>query len=278
MSTRWLSVAEAASVLGVSERTVRRRISRNQLDWRRGPNGRKEVCLDVEDGVLEVEREPSGAAEDPGWTPPRLGEKFGRYSPLAAEEVGTFDSEPAKPGGGPPSRWLRAEAVADEKDADAEGEADEATAEAHDESGSMPRLTPKQLFGGSAEDDGDDLMTRMNRLAGASVMLAQRASDEANEKVRLARNEAYRMRQWCYRSWIAAAALMLLCLLVVSSAGGPEEASADPGEAGTSAQVEKQVEKLRHEIAALRRAVAGDAEQAKRLEPGELPPIPPQFR
>ncbi|MEX1017537.1 MAG: hypothetical protein WDZ31_12415 [Phycisphaeraceae bacterium] len=193
MAAKWMSVAEAATVLEVSEATVRRRVRREMLESRTGSHGRMEVRLPeaAADAPPAEPAQPAEAADatDAGKArtdaPAPNPAKFGRYSPLPGHEVGVTPSD----------------------------------------SGSRPgnRLTPGALLGkadGQGGGGASDLpagpeaeMSRYQRLAGASMILAQRQADEAHEKVMLVRAEAQLWRRWCQGAFAAVAGVVLLALV-----------------------------------------------------------------
>ncbi len=224
MATRWLSVKEAAAALGVSEKTVRRRVRRQMLESRRGDGGRIEVCAPVPDagGEAPVSIQRQAAANEPS-AGPTAGfiAKAGRYSPLPASAHDTPTTEtdattnPAtRPTTGPATHAgvssMSAPAGADDRH-------DEQPAD--DAGGDRPGFRPGKLLGDGEEAGTEDVARRFQRLAGASMMLAQRHADDAHEQLVHARGEIHRLRKLCQGALIAVAATAVLGLFIVGVLG-----------------------------------------------------------
>lgn len=195
MTMKWQTVAEAAATLGVSPETVRRRAKRRKLESRQGPAGCMEVRVHVPEPRPDATPEAAPqAADEPGSS--AQGEaagphsaRFGRYSPLPEAMTEQIAAEPQR------SPWSAR---------------------------STAKLTPGELLrneGKSEEGQAEDELTRYQRLAGASVILAQRQADEANEKVAVARNQAHHLRKLCYTSWAGMAVMAAACLILLVMLG-----------------------------------------------------------
>lgn len=220
MAVKWMPVADAAKVLGVSERTVRRRVQDGLFDRRVGEGGRTEVRLPVPDATASAAdasavSEPAvagderaaapdeRAASSEGPVPPTDAashasaeaaatpnpRKFGRYSPLGASTPDADDAQAA------------------------------ATARS-------AASGPRSMLGmaGGAKGAGpagvpENDLQRYQRLAGASMILAQRQADEAHEKVMLLHSEANRLRRACRVAWAGAAVVQLVAMAVVGLFG-----------------------------------------------------------
>ncbi|WP_432798334.1 hypothetical protein [Poriferisphaera sp. WC338] len=258
MAGKWLSVDQAAKALGVSASTIRRRISSNMIEWQEGERGRREVyvCFDDEAGehvaglspnpqlaeahiedVLETEeaielpvdrealaKQASGAGkmkarksqnktiEKPAAQVPVGQGEMGEYAPLPGEAVGTGHDD--------------------------DGEWWEPSEENEEKRWPMKQqgfMRPGKLL--SEEDDCSDTSPeaqtrRFQKLAGASVLLAQRQTDEANEKLAIVHNQLYRMRQMTYTSWAAAVLIAAVSLFSVAFMGGEKVPTASAQSTG----------------------------------------------
>ncbi len=100
------------------------------------------------------------------------------------------------------------------------------------------------------EQDPQDEATRLQKLAGASMILAQQRADEANEKLATVRFELRRSRKHQRYAIIAAGLSLSLCLFALfSRPGGPQAATASPGSASGDAQaLQSQVELLKQQL------------------------------
>lgn len=86
-------------------------------------------------------------------------------------------------------------------------------------------FAPGDLLAGTAPADIPETH-RYQRLAGAAVVLAQRQTDEAYDKVRILAEQNRRLRKLCFTSWAIFAGLLSLTLLMTwssSSAAGSAE-------------------------------------------------------
>ena len=228
MAEQWLAVAEAAEALGVSPATVRRRAKRQALRSRTGANGRLEVAAPAPDESNQGESNPPADEPDPtreqASAPAPGADRAsplakGRYSPLPQDNVGTNPPPPD------PGRYYA-------------------------------RLTPGELLkpaenapGSGADDAATDQpeseLQRYQRLAGASVVLAQRQADEANEKLAIVRGQLRQLRYVCGGSWAALAAVVLIAIVtagVFSGRAAEARAEADRAEQRRTAAVERQTE------------------------------------
>ncbi|QQE13541.1 hypothetical protein JD969_08815 [Planctomycetota bacterium] len=244
MISKWLSVEHAASALGVSASTVRRRISGNLVEWRQGEGNRREVKVYFEEGtedqlglglILEVSQTPiekrSAVSEHIEAAPQqnRMRPVSRNAKPVAAE-VETeeqFESRPAEQSaaqnvlGGQKYSPLPSEAVGtpeDDDDAEPWNEIPQGQTEAERWPMGRPGfLKPSHLLEDQEEEEDvspEAQARRFQKLAGASVLLAQKQADEANEKIAILHNHIYRMRQMCYLAWASAA------VIAVASIGG----------------------------------------------------------
>ena len=190
MAVKWLSVAEAAQVLDVSESTVRRRIDRKMLLARKGEGHRREVQIPVPDEQADdVQRQTAEGLQE--WASQ---EQENTRQPESESEVQVQNANP----------WVAAQ----------QGEADPAAA-VFDPPAYRPhmRLTPRALL---KKNENEDDLTRYQRLAGASLMLAQQQADQASEQVAVARHQAYRLRRLCMISWAVTAAVLLLSVMTIA--------------------------------------------------------------
>ncbi|MFA9479375.1 hypothetical protein ACERK3_13880 [Phycisphaerales bacterium AB-hyl4] len=221
MAERWISVAEAAKALGISATTVRRRAQREQLDSRIGDEGRLEIRLaepgraneptaaeaDSPDAPTAHTAEPVAAAAD------QENHADDSIDVDADEEVSDVDAEVAQVAGPNPGKFGNYSPLP------------------HNDVGITPgqatgrptaRLTPSELLG-QADDPADSgpeaELRRYQRLAGASMILAQRQADEAHEQVTLIRAESHAWRRWCQGAWAGVAVVVLLAMFVVGIVG-----------------------------------------------------------
>jgi hypothetical protein len=229
----WLTVDDAADVLNVSSSTVRRRIKADKLESRLNDDGVTEVRVETDDDDAAASADPAGELR------------------ARRQLDNTDDQLRANP-------WVRATRPGDALMADRRVEQDRQAAassapphEAEDEdkdeddatspAASDDAIDPEQAqavreeleaagrdFRPSDVESGEgDALARFQKLAGASVLLAQRQADDAREQVAVARHESYRLRRLCYASWVASAALLLICFgLCLSFALAASNASA----------------------------------------------------
>ena len=248
MTSKWLSVEQAAKAIGVSASTVRRRVSSNAVKWRNGENGRREVLVDFENKAMKVgsgdfvaadmsieavgeSRESAKKRNAEEFVPRRikatgrdkkvLGEQ--KYAPLPDEKVGV--------GGDDYEEWKN-------------------NRQSEKERWPMGRpnmLKPSHLLSDQEEEEDNSpeaQSRRFQKIAGASVLLAQKQADEANEKIAIMHNQVYRMRQMCYMAWASAAVIAVASIGAIAfndHAGGPAKVSAaDPVKAKIEVMGESQ--------------------------------------
>lgn len=207
MAERWISVAEAAKALGVSATTVRRRAQREQLESRIGDEGRLEIRLPA----LATEADTAGATAPPT--------QRSTHEPTAATAASEQDREAEG-----------SDATAADQMSPNPGKFGHYSPLPHGGVGITPqsvgkltaRLTPGDLLGsgGDASDTGPEAeLRRYQRLAGASMILAQRQADEAHEQVSLIRGESHAWRRWCQGAWAGVAVVLLLAMFIVGVVG-----------------------------------------------------------
>ena len=224
MATRWLSVRQAAEALGVSDKTIRRRVQRQMLDARTGAGNRMEVCVPVVGDDASVDLEPLAepdppAREAPAAPPPSpppspspspsaaFIAKAGRYSPLPGAARDDDATTPATATTATSAASDNADDAPAHDTSDAEGDND------------RPGFRPGKLLGDGDADDTEDVARRFQRLAGASMMLAQRHADDAHEQLVHARGEIHRLRKLCQGAFVAAAALAIVGLFLIGVLG-----------------------------------------------------------
>ncbi len=250
MAERWLTVLQAAAQLGVSPSTVRRRIEEGKLEVRDGKGG-KRVRVKPDGEASGGANAGAATRHEVEATEPARGD--GDASAVrptdtvaASASTGSNLSNGASADGQAAASGTAAAAASErpgEADRGANGSAREAFGGArysplpHGQVGTRPsgrphaKLTPGELLGEGKRDETaepEDELTRYQRLAGASVMLAQRQADEAAEQVAHARYQVRQLRRLCVASWAGAGALTLIAtVLMISFAFGAHRASAD---------------------------------------------------
>ncbi|QDU35485.1 hypothetical protein KS4_35680 [Poriferisphaera corsica] len=242
MLSKWLSVEEAATALGVSATTVRRRISANAVEWQQN-EGRREVKVYFEQGTedqpgMGLVLERNGAPIEQHDTP-RM--KAAHKQPQDLQEP--IELEPARPNaqvlGGQNYSPLPSDEVGTPDEDEDWNEISENQTEAERWPMGKPGfLKPSHLL--NDQEEKDDLSPeaqarRFQKLAGASVLLAQRQADEANEKIAILHNHTYRMRQMCYLAWSAAAVIALASIGTVAFTSSSAPAAAVAAPASTTA-------------------------------------------
>ncbi|MEX2543632.1 MAG: hypothetical protein WD316_00750 [Phycisphaeraceae bacterium] len=206
MAMRWLLVRDAAATLGVSERTIRRRVQRQMLEARPGEAGRVEVCVPLPDAASVDLDAPPGGTDHPAAEPPAgFIAKAGRYSPLPASAR--------------PAQDDRRQAASASSSHDAATTEDVDAASQQQQQGDWPSYRPGKLMGDADADAPEDAVKRFQRLAGASMMLAQRHADDAHEQVVLARGEIVRLRKVCQYACAAAAGLAIVGVFLIGIVG-----------------------------------------------------------
>jgi len=241
----WLTVDDAADVLGVSSTTVRRRIKADKLDSRLNDEGVTEVWVETDDEDAESSADPSAELR------------------ARQQSENSEDQLRANP-------WVRAARPGDALLADRRGD-DERKANSSrnappDQTDDEPATQSTSARRDDVEDNdpaADDLreqlkdagrdfrpadvepgnnadpLARFQKLAGASVLLAQRQADDAREQVAHARHESFRLRRLCYASWIGSAALLLITFglcLYLGYAAADANARADAAEQAVARQ------------------------------------------
>ena len=205
MAIQWLTVNEAAQILGISADTVRRRARRGMLDSRKKA-GRMQVRIPVpgEDQPDSLAATQSNSDND------------------TTQSAATEATQPESATGAQ---------AAESQDA------------AVNENSTQQRFTPGDLFKPPDSGEPEDELRRYQRLAGASVILAQRQADTASEQVVLARSELNRLRRICLTSWAGGAVALGLCLLVILILG----VRASSANAQLAVQ-QQRVSEARHEV------------------------------
>ncbi|MEO0965109.1 MAG: hypothetical protein AAFY08_08310 [Planctomycetota bacterium] len=224
MAQLWLTVDDAADALGVSPSTVRRRIKAEKLESRSNPDGVTEVLIQSngDDAIdaLNPSRELSARrraenTEDqlranPWIRAARPGEALTadrRDDAQQRQDRSSETPQPDQPQDATPPPFSEKVAASESTTAD--------TASLDHESPDHQQLkeaghafTPSDL---EATTDSHEELARFQKIAGASVLLAQQQADDAREQVALARHEAFRLRRLCYASWTVSAAVAILC-------------------------------------------------------------------
>lgn len=262
MPQLWLTVDAAADALGISPSTVRRRIKADKLDSRSNGQGVTEVLVDTDGDDAE-------SALNPG------------LELSARRRAGNTDDQlRANP-------WIRAarpgEALLADRRQDENptrhtpGAATGSAADRQDDAtvGDDPAVREQLEAAGRAFTPGDlesspggDELARFQKIAGASVLLAQQQATDAREQVALARHEAYRLRRLCYASWATTAAIgvlsfgLTLYLGYTASSAAARADAADRFAAGQRAHQQAQ-------------AIANQA-HLERLAADPSPPAPPE--
>ncbi|MEM9414563.1 MAG: hypothetical protein AAGA29_03675 [Planctomycetota bacterium] len=236
MSQGWMRVREAAHLMGVSQSTVRRRMESEALRSRVGRSGRQEVFLPA-----KLRRALEAAQTEP--CPPGHLE---RGKP-ADNEPATISSETTKP-------------------------AQSAAASASTDRPAAPG-TPAPQETEKPVSPGIDLVRRYERLAGGSLILAQKHSDElhkhqatAFEQLAHTRHQLRDVRRVALAGWVCCAAAVVFGLFFSITFGvgmNRAQAAAEASEAYAE-QAEKQAAALEREHD---RAVAAQPAQA----PGVVP-------
>ena len=262
MMSQWIDLGEAASVLGVNQATVRRRIGKGQLQSRRGEGDRLQVRMDFT-GEAAALFEAADRLLDEGLRD--------RARALAldaaarhASASGEADAEETTPAAPPADTPVEADEAGDEAPQLASNPWLMNTRRATTQEGLVldrrrARIAPGLLLGraqADAERTGETDLTRYQRLAGACLVLAQDQTDLAERRAEAGARESARLRRVCGASW-AASALIAVVLTGVGVKLG-FDASFARGEAAAQAalaQNERQsVDRARAELATLRRA------------------------
>lgn len=191
MNEQWLSVAEAAKALGVSEQTVRRRAHQGKLRSRQGSSGRLQVRVKANTAPCDKQR-----AQNP-W--------LQQYAPLPAAEVGTPIDPNEKPSGLPLARRPLSAS---------------STSSSSATTATPIPLKPLGLSMLNCHANDEDDLTRFQRMAGASLMLAQNQVNEANEKLAIVRHELHRSRKVTRWAVAGATLAMVICLFTLAGRGG----------------------------------------------------------
>jgi len=266
MGTQWLVVSEAAEQLGVAESTVRRRAGRGELRSRRSNDGVLQVQVESDDAPEQPSPEqPSdekpSAEAPPTATPPRAQANKAWAHLATATPSGTDDLSLDSV----PDAKTDAKTVSDTVSA---ADADEGHAEAStdppppppDAAPSHETIFPNLTMADIAPpSDGaeESEARRFQRLAGASLVMAQRQTDEANEKLAIVRHELHRARRWGQGVTAAAifcAVMLLFSLITGGSDPQPAEAVSPISPAEQLAQKRAQLERDR-ELKATREAM-----------------------
>lgn len=186
MIQQWLSVTEAASVLGISDTTVRRRAQRDDLECRMNSAGRLEILVEMsqEDDSELAEALVSGTRRLPKAAPQTLANDI-----VTASDKTTEKPKPkTKP-------KLKAASATRRQTVDL----DEAVEEDDDTYGVEPSGTQAELNpfikASANEQEEQEELSRYQRMAGASIMLAQKQADEAAEELAHARYELQQTKQ-----------------------------------------------------------------------------------
>lgn len=209
MNKGWMRVREAATLLSVSESTVRRRIDQGQLRGRPGKSGRQEVFVAQR---LRQAACAQGALET----------QVAEPDPQSESSTGFNDGEAA-----------------------------------------LIQDTPASSSQAAAGERPEDLVKRYERMAGGSLLLAQKRADELNqaasaayENLAHARHQLSQVRKVALAGWGASAVLMLLGLILslgfgISSAKAQARAQASEHAADSA---NRQAQVLREELAESRHA------------------------
>lgn len=232
MAQLWLSVDDAADALGVSASTVRRRIKADKLESRANADGVTEVLIDTDgedaSDALNPSRELSARrrsqnSEDQLRANPwiraarpgdalladRRGDQRPRSDP-AQEQHDLEDRNPLDT-----ASMDETNTPTDAASVNAEQLKEHAEGQATLESAGHA-FTPGDL---EATPNGNEELARFQKIAGASVLLAQQQANDAREQVAIARHEAIRLRRLCYTSWAVTAAVAILCFGLTLSLG-----------------------------------------------------------
>jgi len=240
--SHWLVVSEAAEHLGVAESTVRRRAGRGELRSRRSAQGVLQVQVTCGDQDCAPDTEHQGTAESKP-APPRpvpnkawahlatatpnpnagLGDDLKLDIPLATPETPQADFEPTTDAGqGEPEQ------------ADPAQPASTASRQV------FPNLTMADIAR-PADGEEESEVRRFQRLAGASMVLAQRQTDEAHEKLAIVRDELHRARRWGQGATAGAVVCVVLLLFTLVTGGGdPQPAAAESSLSPAERQAQKQ--------------------------------------
>jgi len=265
MIQQWVSVLEAASVLGVSESTVRRRVQRDQLPCRMNSTGRLEILVDMTDGKDDA----LAAALVIG--PRRVSESSDRVS--TSERVENTMT-PAK--SGRPRMWAlprpdQSEALGEtcwELD-DAEGaEASEASSEASLEvQAEHNPFMQKPTEPVEPTSEENEAISRFQRMAGASIVLAEKQADEAAEELARVR---YSMNRTQNRYRIVCGVALFLGFVVTldwfspgksdpqsaaATPAGLTDAWEEPSDEAPSQRIQKQLDRQAADVEALTREI-----------------------
>jgi len=255
MNQLWLSVAEAARILNVSEPTVRRRAHQGKLRSRQGKSGKLEV--QVKTKVADKSKCPTASDNTDTHKPASNKQQqqnpwLQKYAPLPNTQVGTPIDPDEKPTGLPLARKNVA------------GKA-HPSATTHDKNQPIP-LKPLGLSMMNRAQGDDDDLTRFQRMAGASLMLAQNQVNEANEKLAIVRHELHRSRKVTRWAVAAATLAMAICLFTLAGRGGNAlNVQAQTSEAVTQA-IHQQARQWQDELIVTRQELTAYQDQSRALE------------
>ena len=226
MASKWLSVSQASQTLGISASTIRRRIAGDAIKWRDGERGR-EVCVrfDQQGNTADLAVNPrvSGAKKNKT----KADKKQASFKTKNRARKSQAKTDSIKKEGAALGVAGKYSALPDQA-AEPFGQPKDGGGGQKKENGRWPKGRPGFMRPGAAMEDGADeadsspeaQAKRFQKLAGASVLLAQRQTDEANEKLALVHNQMYRMRQMMYTSWAAVALIAVVSIVSTGFLGG----------------------------------------------------------
>ncbi|MEQ9454412.1 MAG: hypothetical protein RLN76_07450 [Phycisphaeraceae bacterium] len=169
MTERWVTITEAAKVLGVSQATVRRRIARSMLEVQVERDGKKLVRVPLVGHVASDSTSDKTVGVSGSVARPSVSEGNGAEAEERLERL--FDPDQPK------------------------------------------RFAPGDLI---PDSDGEESEThRYQRLAGAAVVLAQRQTDEANEKLELLVDQHRKLRQLFFVSAGSLVGVLLVTVMLL---------------------------------------------------------------
>jgi|GEM_PF-4782668 len=185
MIQQWLSVTEAASVLGISDTTVRRRAQRDDLECRMNSAGRLEILVETSQ---EDDNELAEALVNRTRRLPKAPQKANTLTNDLAIAADKTTGKKTKPKIKAASATLR-HAINLEDEIQEEDAAYDVQP-----SGTQEQLNPFIKATANEQEEQEEL-SRYQRMAGASIMLAQKQADEAAEELAHARYELQQGKQ-----------------------------------------------------------------------------------
>ena len=218
MIQQWVSVAEAASELNVSDATIRRRAHQGKLKTRHDKTGRLQVLIQPKDQ-------------------PKKSSKSKRESTKSSKSDTKAQGDKTNAAQQANNPWFQKSASANSNDTGSKVDpntkptmrfAKQSAGKANEAQNTPIPLTPASIELMKATAGNGDTATRFERMAGASLVLAQNQTDQANEKLVIVRGELHRARKvarWAVASAVVAVAVALITLM--GSGGNARDAWAD---------------------------------------------------